>query len=203
MKDASPHEGAKKHTTKAKLCGAKTRGREDDGTPKRCRRPGTGTGGRCRLHGGASLTGQDAGAFKHGRRSKYLVGAALARYTDALDDPDLLKIRQDAALAESLLTALTATLPKRGVQSEQLERRILNIVDKRRALIESEARRLVQLQQMVTLAQFMATMKAVAELIREFVTDDKQRAEFQRRLQQMLLAQPVTGGGDGGGEDDG
>lgn len=189
MKDASPHEGATK-TKRAKLCGARTKGRNADGSPKLCRRPGVGAGGRCRLHGGASLVGKDSGTFKNGRRSKYLVGGALDRFQDAMGDRRLMQIRQDVALVEVLITGLTQRLPKKGLQSADLERRILAAVDRRRALIAEEARRLVQLQQMVTVGQFMATMRAVAEVIREYVTGDKERREVQQKLQAMLLNQP-------------
>ncbi len=195
MDEATPQ---KKRTRKppAKLCGAKTRQRNADGTPKLCGRPGNGRGGRCYRHGGKSLAGKDSGTFRHGRRSKYLVGAALDRYQDAMEDKRLMQIRQDVALVEVLITGLTQRLPKKGLQSADLERRILAAVDRRRALIAEEARRLVQLQQMVTLAQFMTTMRAVAEVIREYITGDKERREVQQRLQSMLLNQPMP-------EDDG
>lgn len=183
------------------MCGAKTKRRNADGSPKLCQQIGTGAGGRCKLHGGASLTGAASGTFKDGRRSKYLVGAALDRFRDAMGDKRLMQIRQDVALVEVLITGLTQRLPKKGLQSADLERRILAAVDRRRALIAEEARRLVQLQQMVTLAQFMATMRAVAELIREYVTDDKARRDIQQRLQSMLLNQPQPEAVDEGGDD--
>lgn len=201
MSDTSPHEGGPKPTPARKLCGAKTKRRNADGSPKLCQQIGTGAGGRCKLHGGASLTGAASGTFKDGRRSKYLVGAALDRFRDAMGDKRLMQIRQDVALVEVLITGLTQRLPKKGLQSADLERRILAAVDRRRALIAEEARRLVQLQQMVTLAQFMATMRAVAELIREYVTDDKARRDIQQRLQSMLLNQPQPEAVDEGGDD--
>lgn len=189
MEPTAPH-GPGRKPGKRKACGAKTRKRNADGSPKLCARPGTGRGGRCDRHGGKSLAGQDSGTFKHGRRSKYLVGAALERFQDAMADKRLMQIRQDVALVEVLITGLTQKLPKRGLQSAELERRILAAVDRRRALIAEEARRMVQLQQMVTLAQFMTTMRAVAEVIREYVPGDKERREVQQRLQSMLLNQP-------------
>lgn len=200
MEDTTPQ---KKRARKppAKLCGAKTRQKNADGTPKLCGRPGNGRGGRCHRHGGKSLAGSDSGTFKHGRRSKYLVGAALERFQDAMADRRLMQIRQDVALVEVLITGLTQRLPKKGLQPVELERRILAAVDRRRALIAEEARRMVQLQQMVTVAQFMATMRAVAEVIREYVTGDKERREVQQKLQAMLLNQPQVQDDEGG--DDG
>ena len=47
-------------------CGAKT----NAGTP--CKLAGSGTGGRCRVHGGASPTGPACPSWKHGGFSKYL-----------------------------------------------------------------------------------------------------------------------------------
>lgn len=201
MSTQKPQRTGQKRKPVAKPCGARTRQKNADGTPKLCGNPGTGAGGRCKFHGGASPGGKDSPNFKHGRRSKYLVGAALDRFQDAMADRRLMQIRQDVALVEVLITGLTAKLPRKGLQSADLERRILAAVDRRRALIAEEARRLVQLQQMVTLAQFMATMRAVAELIREYVTDDKARRDIQQRLQSMLLNQPQPEAVDEGGDD--
>jgi len=127
------------------------------------------------------------GTFKHGRRSKYLVGQPLERFQAAMKDRSLMQIRQDVALTEALLAAAMEKLPKHGLQSEKMERRLMALVDQRRRLIEAEARRLTQLQQMITVAQFATAMKAVAEVIREFVTDDNRRREAQKRLEQLLL----------------
>lgn len=182
MNEQAPHAAGKK------TCGAKTRQLNPDGTAKLCQRPGTGAGGRCRLHGGNSLIGSEAGRFKHGRRSKYLVGQPLERFQEAMADKSLMHIRQDVALVETLITAATLKLPKDGrPPTKDQEERLLALVDQRRRLIESEARRMQQLQQMITVAQFTTAMKAVAEVIREFVTDDGKRRMAQRRLEQLLL----------------
>lgn len=202
MEPTAPHGPGPKPGRKRKACGAKTRQRNADGSPKLCARPGTGRGGRCDRHGGKSLAGKDSGTFKHGRRSKYLVGKGLDRFQDAMGDRRLLQIRQDVGLVEVVITGLMTQIPKSGRIPEALERRMLAAVDRRRALIAEEARRLVQLQQMVTLAQFMTTMRAVAEVIREYVPGDKERREVQHKLQAMLLNQPKPeededeGGGD-------
>lgn len=196
MEPTAPHGPGPKPGRKRKACGAKTRQRNADGSPKLCARPGTGRGGRCDRHGGKSLAGKDSGTFKHGRRSKYLVGQGLDRFQDAMGDKRLMQIRQDVALVEVVVAGLMVQIPKTGKIPVALEKRILAAVDRRRALIAEEARRLVQLQQMVTLAQFMTTMRAVAEVIREYVTGDKERREVQQKLQAMLLNQPQVQGDD-------
>jgi hypothetical protein len=172
-----------------KPCGAKTRQRNRDGSPKLCANPGDGAGGRCRFHGGKSLSGPANAAWKHGGRSVYMPAKAAERFLEGMHDKNLMRLRQDVALVEMLLTGLTATLPKHAPPSEAIERRIVNLVDQRRRLIESEHRRLDTLQQSVTLAQFLATMRIVAEIIREFVQEPTARAEVQRRLTQLLVTQ--------------
>lgn len=172
-----------------KKCGAKTRQLNADGTPKPCARPGNGKGGRCRFHGGMSPSGPANGQWKDGRRSKFMPKALADRFLEGLHDKQLMQLRQDVALIEAMLTGLTASLKGNKLPSEQMERRIANLVDHRRRLIEAETRRLDALQQSVTLAQFLATMRVVAEVIREYVEDDEQRRRVQQRLEQLLLAQ--------------
>lgn len=59
------------------------------------------TNGRCRLHGGKSLSGVAAPAFKHGRYSKSLPTAIGERYQQALTDPELLSLRDEIALIDA------------------------------------------------------------------------------------------------------
>lgn len=179
-----------KHAPKGrKPCGAKTRQTNPDGSVKRCSQPGDGAGGRCRYHGGKSLSGPANAAWKHGGRSVHMPAKAAERFLEGMRDKNLMRLRQDVATVEMLITLLTATLPKAKPPSEKFERRLVNLIDQRRRLIESEHRRLDTLQQSVTLAQFLATMRIVAEVIREFVQEPVQRAEVQRRLTQLLVTQ--------------
>jgi len=79
-------------------CGASNRNDEPCGLP-----PGWGTDhvgeGRCKLHGGASLTGEDSPAFKHGLFSDHLSKEdrqaidALKEYDDAAKLDDLINWR--------------------------------------------------------------------------------------------------------------
>jgi hypothetical protein len=77
-------------------CGAKTR----SGEP--CKTNGL-PNGRCRLHGGLSLSGAASATFKHGLYSKSLPERLASRYEEALGDGQLLELRREAAL----LTAIT------------------------------------------------------------------------------------------------
>jgi len=182
MSTPAPRKGTKR-------CGAKTRQKEPDGTPKRCSQPGDGAGGRCRYHGGRSLSGPANAAWRHGGRSKHLPAKAAERFLEGMQDKNLMRLRQDVALVEMLITGLSAKLPRAGAPSERIERRLVNLIDQRRRLIESEHRRLDTLRQNVSLAQFLATMRIVAEIIREFVEEPARRVEVQRRLTQLLVTQ--------------
>jgi ribosomal protein S15P/S13E len=59
--------------------------------------------GRCRFHGGRSLSGPAAPQFKHGRYSKYLPTRLLSKYKEAMADPDVLSLRSEIAVVDSRL----------------------------------------------------------------------------------------------------
>lgn len=175
-------------------CGAKTRQVNADGSRKLCQNPGTRVGGRCYKHGGASPVGVASPHFVDGSRSKYMPAVSVERFRVAEGDPQLFLIRQDLALIEVLLAPLMLKLPKtkKQTQAEKVERRIRELVQDRRRLIEAEGKRLTALQQTITVAQFLTAMRAVADLIREFVADETERRAFQQRLAKMLLPAKTT-----------
>ena len=53
------------------------------------------------MHGGKSLKGAAAPAFKHGRWSEHLPAAMMERYLTASEDSDLLALREEIALTDS------------------------------------------------------------------------------------------------------
>lgn len=81
------------------ICGAKTR---SGGTCKQKGMPN----GRCRMHGGKSLSGIASPTYKTGRYSKHLPARLQERYSEALADDDLISIRDDVALVEARLADL-------------------------------------------------------------------------------------------------
>lgn len=60
------------------------------------------------MHGGASLAGTEAPAFRHGRYSKHLPTRLLDRYEEARDDAELTELKDDIALIDARLTDLLA-----------------------------------------------------------------------------------------------
>lgn len=85
-----------------KRCGAKLRNKNAV-----CRQWGIQPSGRCRLHGGVTPRGPDAGAFKHGLYSKALPKNLKKSFESLTNDPNLLEGRAEVALMQLRLTQLS------------------------------------------------------------------------------------------------
>lgn len=83
----------------SKPCGAKTRA---GGECKNWAMPN----GRCRMHGGKTPKGIASPHWKTGRYAKYLPSNLLDRYQREANDPELLALDDEIALARSRLSAL-------------------------------------------------------------------------------------------------
>jgi len=59
--------------------------------------------GRCRFHGGKSLSGVASPVFKSGKYSQYMPPRLLERYGEALTDPDLLALSEEIAAVDALI----------------------------------------------------------------------------------------------------
>lgn len=66
--------------------------------------------GRCRVHGGATPSGLASPQTISGRYSKYLPTRLLARYQEAVADPELLALKDDIALLDTRLGEVIANL---------------------------------------------------------------------------------------------
>ena len=80
------------------------------GEDRTCKTPVAGPGMRCRLHGGKSLSGPAAPAWRHGRYSRTLPTGLVRRYEESLADPELLALRDEIALLDAHTLELIATL---------------------------------------------------------------------------------------------
>lgn len=85
------------------ICGAKTR---QGGKCKTSAMPN----GRCRMHGGLSARGMEAGRFKDGRYSKVLPVRLLAQYEASLKDPELLDLKKEIAVLDTRLAEQIAAV---------------------------------------------------------------------------------------------
>jgi hypothetical protein len=62
--------------------------------------------GRCRMHGGASLSGVASPRWKHGRYSKCVPKNLRGDYLRAVNDPELLSLKDGLALLDARMRAL-------------------------------------------------------------------------------------------------
>ena len=84
------------------------------------RRPVTGRT-RCKRHGGATPRGAESPHFRHGRYSRHVPTAVLARLREASADPAWLTLRQEIALVDARTCELLETLPA-GSTAEWMRR---------------------------------------------------------------------------------
>jgi hypothetical protein len=181
MKAPEPHE--------SRLCGAKTR---SGGTCKKFTMS-NGTG-RCRLHGGLSPAGVASPHFKHGRRSKYLkhLPAHLRdNFKRALADPELLSLREEAAL---LTTRIMDLMDKEAPPSQETWSELRELVQEKTRTASAEWRRLHYLQAVVTVEQALGFAKAFFAAAREVVTDHEMLERLQQRTMYLLPAPSNTTG---------
>ncbi len=169
---------------------------------------------RCKFHGGMTPVGPASPQYKTGRYSKHLPGELLARYQEALRDPDLIAIRDELALMHTRLQQLLSKvdvgetgalwkdmkdlfgefqrarrrgqedamddvleqvehLIERGATDSEAWQEVYKAVETVRKLSESEQKRLVSMQQMITAERAMTLLAAVVSVIHKHVTDKK------------------------------
>ena len=202
-----------------KLCGAKTR------SGGACQKPPMVGRTRCKLHGGATLVGAASGTYKTGRYSKYLPAQLLGRYQEALQDAELLSLREEVALVDTRLADLLGRVDKgvgrdfwkqakkelfrytKGLHSEdvdesELTQRLVNlatlidsalddygawseihgVLEQRRRLVESESKRLAEMQQFITAEKAMVLIANLTDIIKRHVTDRAALAAISNEL---------------------
>lgn len=149
---------------------------------ERCKRHATPGHNVCYIHGGKSLVGVAHPGLKTGRYSKHLPTRLGERYEAALKDPDLLALRDEIALTDAdiarILDALDEEQPDDPEERLHWHRtqeanrdRMQSLIEQRRRLVETERKRLVDLQQMMTAEQAMTLLAAVEAIVRKRVHD--------------------------------
>lgn len=206
---AAPMTSRKPH---GKPCGAKTRTCQGCGKHQRDHRDGSagheflakpcditrglGAGGRCKLHGGKTPQGLASANLKTGRWSEHLPAGILgAKFQEAYVDRALMALRQDAALVDAMLTSYTATMRDTGrALTEKQQTRVLALIEQRRKIVESEARRLRDLAQVVPVDQYRTALGLLFRLITDHLGDNlAARREIQATARRLLLGKgPVV-----------
>lgn len=183
--------------------------------------------GRCRIHGGKSLSGIQAPAFKTGRHSKYLPARLQERYEQAIADSALLELRDEIGLVDSRLSDLitrvesgesgevwrllrstfdefgkarsSGKVPEMTQHLAAIEHLIIrgladyaawsdihSTLEQRRKLVESERKRLVEMQQMITAEQAMVMLAAITDTVRRHVTDRDALAAISADITRLI-----------------
>lgn len=88
------------------ICGAQKRGKPGCF----CKLPPLRGRTRCKFHGGMTPQGAASPHFINGRRSRHLPTRLGANYEEARRDPDLVKLRDDLAVTDALLTETLESL---------------------------------------------------------------------------------------------
>lgn len=143
-----------------------------------CRRRAVAGRAVCTVHGGLTPRGVASPHFKTGRHSRDLPAQLSERYREALADTDLLSLRDDIALVDARVTELLETLEDNPAAWDA----ITDLFETRRKLVDSERRRLVDLQQMMTAEQAMTMLAVIVDIVKQHVTDP---AELQAIAQDI------------------
>ena len=116
---------------------------------------------------------------------------ALQTHSDALE---VARHRKDTPSIADALTALQATI-QRGATDAAAWDAVLSLVEQRRKLVERERRRLVDLQQTITVERALVLVGAIAGIIKAHVKDRATLAAISADLAR-LVQQPVGAGQD-------
>lgn len=154
----------------------------------------------CYHHGGKSKGGALSGTFQHGRRSRYLPENLLARYVAAQNDPKRLELADEIALTDTLIDARLENLPAYEDVSAWAELR--NLIEQRRKLVESERKRLMELEQMIPADRAITLIASILDIIKRHVHDVGILAAIQEDFRILLVSttghsQPDIIDGDG------
>ena len=166
-----------------KQCGAKTR----SGEP--CKNAAMLGASRCRFHGGKTPRGHALPQTRHGRYSKDLPTYLASRFHESQSDPDLLNLRAEIALIDTRLGELVASLNKEPDSAEEEPRSpwpaITELTEQRRKLVETERKRLVDMQQMITAEQAAVLIAALTDAVRRHVHDPDILAAISREFDRI------------------
>jgi hypothetical protein len=155
------------------MCGAKSKR-----SGELCRRAAM-KNGKCMMHGGKSLKGIASPSFKHGRYSRHAPhlpqGAMGNAYKCALNDRELLALREEIALTDAAIVASLEAM--KAVPEDEPSRamacraELAGLMDQRRKLVESERKRHLEAQEILTAEQARMLFAEIVMAVRRHVTD--------------------------------
>lgn len=148
--------------------------------------------GVCYMHGGAQKRGIEHHLTVTGRYSKHLPTKAIAEFQAAMHDPDLLSMRTDIALIDLRLNELISQSGE-DLPDAKTWKEIRAVVHDRRALVETERRRLIDMQQMITGEQAMLLVARLYDSVNRHVRDPLERAAIAADLGSLAVSRGSEG----------
>lgn len=169
---------------------------------ERCKRHASHGHNVCHIHGGKTPSGMALPQTTHGRYSKHLPARLGERYEAALKDPDLLALNHEIAITDAQISELLAQVEENEPETDNNEERVVwrvnqaairrdvqGLIEGRRRLVETERKRLVDLQQMMTAEQAMMLLAAVESIVRKYVDRDT-LAHISTDIARLVAHQP-------------
>ncbi len=148
-------------------CGARLRCR-----PGHCQRYPVAGRTRCPNHGGKTPRGAASPHFKNGRYSAAMPRGLREQYECLLDDKTLGSLREDIATTEALIMdALSQMEGKRGAAYAVAREVVLELMDLKRKLAESEAHRLKDARMMISVELALSAMRALVTAVTQNIRD--------------------------------
>lgn len=141
-------------------------------TGKPCRKRRLVGATACEHHGGCSQGARNP-AYKHGRYVTSIPGRFQAKYEQAQKDPNLLSLRNEIHLIDVRLRQVLEGLSEEVDREADLRqwRLVLDLIERRERVVASERKRLVEMQQVITLDQLRLLIDGTIAVIRAHVKD--------------------------------
>lgn len=169
-----------------KPCGAKKR----DGSP--CKAAAM-KNGRCRIHGGKSLSGAASGTFKHGRFSTCAPAKLASKIEQGLSDPELLSLRDDVALQDAFILERLEKVkedpdsPAATVHREEIRQLLME----KAKTVRAESKRMLELNVSLRPEQALQIFKALFDAVRRNVKDTDVLGAIQDDFSRIMGLNPV------------
>jgi len=152
---------------------------------ERCRKHSSKGLNVCSMHGGKSLRGVDSPRFKTGRHSRYLPANMVEKYEQALADEELMRLNDEIALVDALLQNQLEYLNQEGEEPVAWAQ-VMGLVEQRRKLVDTERKRLLDEDQVITIERLMILVAAVADIVQRNVASREERAAVANELRLLV-----------------
>lgn len=138
----------------------------------------------CYMHGGKSPRGLASPQTTHGRYSQDIPTRLAGRYLASQSDPDLLNLKSEISLVDARLAELLQQV--QHIDNPMIWESIQPMIEQRRKLVESEAKRRVQMQDMISSERAILLISAIAQIVMRHVDDTATRAAISADIGALL-----------------